>query len=156
MRATDFITEVFDPRSGFELEWDESFAPTEFHADAYDRQGRTINISFVPFYTSDDNWEAIDIEFTRGGQHKITGQGDVERVFATVINAIRIYLGRYNRPLFVLFSGKEDSRFKLYRRIVARYANQFGYREIPFDQLPYELRDIPGMPRDVFALMRTQ
>ena len=154
MRASEFLTELFDSKTAFPLEWDDSFAPTELHANAYDRQGRTINISFVPFHLN-DNWEAVDIEFTRGGSHDVTGRGDAERVFATVIEAIKVYISEYNQPLFILFSGKEQSRFKLYNRMIARYASQFGYQVIPYDQLPHELRDIPGLPRDVFALMRT-
>lgn len=153
MRASEFLTELFDPRTAFPLEWDDSFAPTELHANAHDRQGRTINISFVPFHLSDD-WQAVDIEFTRGGSHDVTGRGDAERVFATVIEAIKVYLSKYNQPLFILFSGKEQSRFKLYSRMIARFASQFGYQVVPYEQLPHELRDIPGLPRDVFALMR--
>jgi hypothetical protein len=101
-----------------------------------------------------NTWDAIDIEFTRGGSHNITGSGDAERVFATVLEAIRTYLSRYDTPLFILFSGKEDSRFKLYHRMVARYAGQFGYQVVPWDQLPPEIKDIPGIPKNVFALMR--
>lgn len=153
MRAAEFLSELFQPETGFELEWDDSFAPSELHANAYDRQGRTINISFVPFHTELDT---VDIEFTRGGSHDITGRGDAERVFATVLNAIKAYLSRYHRPLFILFSGKEDSRFKLYHRMVARYAGQFGYQVVPYEQLPHELRSIPGLPKNVFALMRAK
>lgn len=153
MRANEFLTELFDPQASSPLEWDDTFAPTEIHATAHDRQGRTINISFVPFHTGKD-WQAIDIEFTRGGSHDVTGRGDAERVFATVINAIKTYLNQYNKPLFVLFSGKEQSRFKLYSRMIARFAAQFGYQVVPYEQLPHELRDVPGLPRDVFALMR--
>lgn len=153
MRAADFLTELFDRKSAFELEWDESFAPKELHAFAYDRQGRIIAISFVPF---DTEYQTIDIEFTRGGSHDLTNYGDAERVLATVIEAIRVYLEKYNKPMFVLFSGKGDSRFKLYQRLVTKFASQYNYTQVPYDQLPADLKDTPGMPRDVFALMRTK
>lgn len=149
MRAHEFITEVFEPKTAFELEWDESFAPDELHALALDRQGRTINISFVPI-----SGDAVDIEFTRGGSHDITGRGDAERVFGTVLQAIQIYLARYRQPDFVLFSGKETSRNKLYLRLVARYAARFGYQVIAQNQLPDELRTM-ALPQDVFILAKT-
>lgn len=149
MRAQEF-TEVFEPKTAFELEWDETFAPDELHALAYDRQGRTINISFVPVGEG-----AIDIEFTRGGSHDITGRGDAERVFGTVLQAIQIYLAQYQQPAYILFSGKETSRNKLYLRLVARYASKFGYQEITQDQLPDELRTMV-LPQDVFILARTR
>lgn len=156
MRAIEFLTELFDPKTSFSLEWDDSFAPTEYHAYAYDHKGRIIAISFVPMYIDPDGWEAISIDFTRGGTFDVTGYGDAERVFATVINAVKTYLSTYNRPLFVLFSGKEDSRFKLYHRLVQRFASQFGYQQVPYDKLPHDVQEIPGMPKDVFALMRTR
>lgn len=148
MRSAEFVTEVFEPTAAFELEWDESFAPDELHAMAYDRQGRIINIGFVPI-----SGDAVDIEFTRGGSHDITGRGDAERVFGTVLKAIQIYLARYRQPDYVLFSGKESSRNKLYLRLVARYAAQFGYRTITQNQLPDELRTM-SLPQDVFILTK--
>ena len=149
MRAVEFVTEVFEPKTAFELEWDESFAPDELHAMAYDRQGRIINIGFVPI-----SGDAVDIEFTRGGSHDITGRGDAERVFGTVLQAIQIYLSRYRQPDYVLFSGKETSRNKLYLRLVARYAARFGYKITTQDQLPEELRTM-ALPKDVFILAKS-
>lgn len=149
MRAAEFVTEVFEPKTAFELEWDESFAPDELHAMAYDRQGRIINIGFVPI-----SGDAVDIEFTRGGSHDITGRGDAERVFGTVLQAIQIYLSRYRQPDYVLFSGKETSRNKLYLRLVARYAARFGYKITTQDQLPDELRTM-ALPKDVFILSKS-
>ena len=148
MRAIDFLGELFDPATAFELEWDETFAPDELHASAYDRQGRTINIDFVPI-----GGDAVDIEFTRGGSYDITGRGDAERVFGTVMQAITTYLSEYRRPDYILFSGKESSRNKLYLKLVARYAAQFGYKTIVQDQLPDELKTM-AFPRDIFILQR--
>lgn len=148
MRANEFLTELFDPRTSFDLEWDDSFAPEEYHALAYDRQGRTINIGFVPIGA-----DAVDIEFTRGGSHDITGRGDAERVFATVINAITTYLKNYRQPSYILFSGKETSRNKLYQRLVVRYAAGFGYQVTSQEELPEELRSM-SLPKDVFILSK--
>ena len=148
MRANEFLTELFDLQTAFELEWDDSFAPEEYHALAYDRQGRTINISFVPIGA-----DAVDIEFTRGGSHDVTGRGDAERVFATVIKAIATYLEEYRQPSYVLFSGKETSRNKLYQSLVVRYAAGFGYEVTSQEKLPEELRSM-SLPKDVFILSK--
>ena len=74
MRARELLGELFDPATAFELEWDETFAPDELHATAYDRQGREINISFVPI-----SGNAVDIEFKRGGSFDVTGRGEIGR-----------------------------------------------------------------------------
>jgi hypothetical protein len=148
MRAVDFLGELFDPSTAFEIEWDETFAPDELHATSYDRQGREINISFVPI-----GGDAVDIEFKRGGSFDVTGRGDAERVFGTVIQAVTTYLSKYRRPEYILFSGKETSRNKLYLRLVARYAARYGYQEIGINDLPDELFSM-SLPADIFILQR--
>lgn len=135
MRATEFITELFDPKSGFEIEWDDTFGPEEMHANAYDRQGRTINISFVPIGNT------VEIEFARGGSMDLTGKGDAPQVLTTVINAIKTYVTTMNSPKYIVFSAKEASRFNLYQAMVQRMASSLGYTLVPPDQYPDELTD---------------
>ena len=134
MKSTDFITELYDVRSSFELEWDDTFGPKEIHARAYDRQGGYIDINFVPVKD-----QMIDIEFSRNDSYDVTGGGDASRVFATVIEAIRRYLSDY-RPKYIIFSGKEQSRYSLYKRLVNRFAEQFGYKEYDLSRLKPETR----------------
>lgn len=123
MRATDFITELYDPQSSFQLEYDTTFGPKEMHARAYDRQGNYIDINFVPVRPN-----ITDMEFSRNDSFDVTGGGDAGRVFATVLEAAKKYLEGY-RPPVIVFTGKSGSRSKLYQRMVDRFAQQFGYRQ---------------------------
>jgi len=120
------LQELFDPAVAFDIDWDWSDLQSgDVYASAYDRQGRNIDFSFIS--TNPGAW---DIEFVRGGSHAITGRGDAERVFATVLQAVQQFVQRV-RPQVVLFSGKETSRARLYRALVNRYANQWGYQLYP-------------------------
>lgn len=123
MKATEVITELYEPESSYKLEWDDQFGRKERVATAYDNLGREIEIRFVPLSDS-----MIEIEFSRGDEYDITGGGDAIKVFATVIQAIKRYLRRY-RPEYLIFSATGSSRIKLYKRLVDRFASQAGYRQ---------------------------
>ena len=84
---------------------------------------------------ADDGEETVIIRFDRNGTEEITGGGDAQRIFATVLSAIQEYIKDY-QPLRLTFSASKDvdvgqnvdSRFKLYDRMILRYANSWGYR----------------------------
>ena len=131
MRASQFITELFDPKTSFPLEWDEQFAGHgEAHAEAHDADGRTIDISFTPI----TNGEGTEVSFTRGGTHEMTGKGDAARVMATVINAINIFIQKY-KPSYLVFSAKSTGgRASAYTAMIRRAAR--GYELLPPDRFP--------------------
>ena len=94
----------------------------------------------------DDEWQ---VEFQRDHSTGVTGQGDAQRIFATVITAIQKFIKKRN-PQVVRFSATKEvepgqssqSRAKLYDRLVQRYAHEWGYdayREDHGDQVTYEL-----------------
>ena len=71
------------------------------------------------------------VEFYRSDRQDITGGGDAQRVFATVLKAIGEFI-RKKKPTSIVFSSvkEEDprgSRTRLYDRLVQRYANDLGY-----------------------------
>ena len=75
------------------------------------------------------------IEFWRSNSQEVTGQGDAQRIFATVLNAIQTFLTTKEQPRFISFTGEKgeetqdkDSRVNLYSRMVKRYAASWGYR----------------------------
>ena len=114
------LQELFDPATTFPLEW-ENDGGKETFATAYDADGRTISISFIPV---SDN--AIEITFTRGGSYDLTGRGDAARVMSTVINAISVYLQKY-KPPYVVFSAKSaGGRASAYTAMIRRIAH--GYK----------------------------
>jgi len=130
------LTELFDPKTSFPLEWSEWYAGTsEAHAEAYDADGRTIDISFVP--TGND--KVIEIVFKRGGSYDLTGKGDAARVMATVVNAISIYLQKY-KPPYVAFSAKSTGgRASAYAAMIKRLAR--GYELLTPEEYPEEVTD---------------
>lgn len=143
------ITELFDPKYSFDIEWDESASyGLEQHARAYDRQGREINISFVPFSSL-----LVDVEFARGGTYEITGMGDAERVFTTVLKAIRMYVTKCG-PKYLIFSGSEESRNSLYLALIQKYARIFGYKPTTVENATKEWESLPGYGKHSFALER--
>jgi hypothetical protein len=134
MRATDFLIELFDPETAFPLKWDKQFASHgEFHAWAQDADGREIGISFTPT----GNGEITDVAFTRGGTHEMTGKGDAARVMATVINAIKIFVGKYKPPYLVFSAKSTGGRASAYTAMIRRAAQ--GYELLPPDRYPAAL-----------------
>ena len=125
------ITELFDVKTAFPLQWDNQFASSgEVHAEAYDADGRTIDISFTPTgYGS-----GIEIVFKRGGSYDMTGHGDAPRVLATVVNAISQYLQKYQPP-YIAFSAKSTGgRAGAYAAMIRRLAR--GYKLLTPDEYP--------------------
>ena len=81
------------------------------------------------------------VEFYRNNSQEVTGEGDAQKVFATVIEAIRQFVIKM-KPGSISFSASKEpeadmaqpganvnpeSRAKLYNRLVQRYAGSMGY-----------------------------
>lgn len=144
------LNELFEPQSGYELDWDDSFGPKEMHARAIDRQGKYIEIDFVPVR---DN--VVDIEFSKMNSFDLSGDEDGPRVFATVINAIKEYLQGY-QPKILIFSGKGESRGSLYQRMINRLASQYGYQQFDISKLsPQSQQKIGSSGSNVFVLRKS-
>jgi hypothetical protein len=90
--------------------------------------GTNLEINFnkeSPLY---NDW---DVDFYRGGTIKKTGQGDQQRIFATVLSAIQQFINN-QQPNEIRFSAikHEDetgSRQKLYTALAKKYAAGLGY-----------------------------
>jgi hypothetical protein len=105
--------------------------------------------------------EVVQVEFYRNNSQEVTGEGDAQRIFATVLNAIQKYIKKY-KPSRLSFSASKatyptiyyepdqpqpnpESRAKLYDRLVQRYAKAWGYRAFRADNgdlVIYELSRI--------------
>ena len=132
MRATEFVTEMFD--AGYPISKGMQFASSgEVHAEAYDADGRIIDISFTPVGYG----RGIEIVFKRGGSYDLTGQGDAPRVLATVVNAISMYLQKYQPP-YIAFSAKSTGgRVGAYTAMIKRHAR--GYTLLDPEEYPEEV-----------------
>jgi len=105
--------------------------------------------------------EVVQVEFYRNNSQEVTGEGDAQRIFATVLDAIQKYIKKY-KPQKLSFSASKatdptiyyepdqpqpnpESRAKLYDRLVQRYSKALGYRAFRADNgdiVIYELSRI--------------
>jgi hypothetical protein len=113
------------------------------------------NLSIMFNNEGSDEWQ---VNFYRNNSQEVTGEGDAQRIFATVLNAIQKFIKKH-KPLQLTFSASKEtdptiyyepdepqpnpeSRAKLYNRLVQRYAAALGYNARSFDhgnQVTYEL-----------------
>ena len=87
------------------------------------------NLSIMFNHEGDNEWQ---VEFYRDNSQEVTGQGDAQRIFATVLAVIQKFVKKY-QPDVIKFSAEKsnnsDSRSNLYDRLVARFAQQLGYND---------------------------
>jgi hypothetical protein len=87
------------------------------------------NLSIMFNHEGDNEWQ---VEFYRDNSQEVTGQGDAQRIFATVLAAIQKFVKKY-QPDVIKFSAEKsnnsDSRSSLYDRLVSRFAQQLGYND---------------------------
>ncbi len=140
MRAEEFVTEAFD--RPYKSKWEKSeYGDIDVLARLPD--GSPLSIMFNQEYDGEGN-EVIQVEFYRNNSQEVTGEGDAQRVFATVLAAIQKYIKKY-KPATLTFSASKatdptiyyepdqpqpnpESRAKLYNRLVQRYAGAWGYQ----------------------------
>jgi hypothetical protein len=104
--------------------------------------------------SKDSKEEAWSIEFYRNNSQEVTGEGDQQRVFATVLSAMQTFIKKYTPNRIIFTASKEEkedangkknpnvSRTKLYDRMVQRYAKSWGFRAFRADtgnKVIYEL-----------------
>ena len=123
------------------------------------------NLSIM--FNKQDNIKPDDktwmVEFYRNNSQEVTGEGDAQKVFSTVLLAIQQFIKKY-KPLKIYFSASKEidpsinygpddvvpnpeSRAKLYDRMVLRYAKSWGYKFFRADNgssVIYQLSRIPN------------
>ena len=108
--------------------------------------GTNLSIMFNREDAKNDVW---GVEFYRNNSQEVTGEGDAQRIFATVLTAIQKFIKKKS-PQKLFFSASKEtdptiyyepdepqpnpaSRAKLYDRLVQRYAKELGYRAFRSD-----------------------
>jgi hypothetical protein len=134
MRAREFadsLTESLD--RPYPLTWEKSEADDSMDALARLPDGSNLSIMFNQ--DLDDEGQGIySVEFWRDNSQEVTGAGDSQRVFATVLAAIAQFIEK-RRPEQLYFSANKDvepgqkagTRSNLYTSLVRRYATALGY-----------------------------
>ena len=135
------LDEAFD--QPYPMSWEKSEADDSMDALARLPDGSNLSIMFNMEY-DEEGEEVIQVEFHRNNSQEVTGDGDAQRVFATVLSAIQQFIVKY-KPLKIYFSASKEpapmrlsspagakanseSRAKLYDRLVLRYAKSWGYK----------------------------
>jgi pyrimidine deaminase RibD-like protein len=122
---SEHVSEGFD--QPYPLKWEKS-EYGDIDALAKLSDGSPLSIMFNLADMSENDW---GVEFYRNNSQLVTGEGDAQRVFATVLTAIGKFIKK-KKPDTLFFSAvkEEDptgSRTKLYDRLVQRYATGLGY-----------------------------
>ena len=151
MRAKEFIIEAFD--QPYNLRWEKGDHGNDHDALVLLPDGAYLSIMF-----NEEGEDEYSVEFWRGHSQSVTGEGDAQRIFATVLAAIAEFIKKYH-PRSLSFeaakkdeSQQSDSRAKLYDRLVQRYASALGYRVDRWESghgVSYELTSTnPGVAED--------
>jgi pyrimidine deaminase RibD-like protein len=148
MRFSDVVTEAFD--KPYPYEWNkDDFG--DYHALAFLDDGSPLELSFG--HEGGDLWH---VTFDRNFKFDVTGEGDQQRVFATVLAGVKDFVQK-RQPQKIIFSAtksvkpgqKITSRAGLYNSLVNRYAAALGYTaqiDDRDDQVFYELTRIGKQP----------
>jgi GNAT superfamily N-acetyltransferase len=142
MKIKEIISEAFDqPYKG---KWEKSdYGDVDLNVKLPDGTPLSIMFNvehFNPEYDGESK-EVVQVEFYRNNSQDVTGEGDAQRIFATVLDAIQKYIKKY-KPEQLSFSASKsldmdaddverfnpESRAKLYTRLVQRYAGVLGYQ----------------------------
>jgi len=183
LRSQGLITKLYDLRdklhskklslSGMYQEIDEGFDQPYpiiwekgYHGDV-DALAKLPDGTYLSImFNKQDNVKPDDktwmVEFHRNNSQEVTGEGDAQKVFATVLSAIQQFIIKY-KPLKIYFSASKEpaplklsspagakanpeSRAKLYDRLVLRYAKSWGYKFFRADNgsdVMYQFSRIP-------------
>ena len=161
MKAQEFINEAFDQPYKI-LRWEKGdYGDVDAIARLPD--GTFLSVMFTKGFSQETKEEAWSVEFFRNNSQEVTGEGDQQRVFATVLSAVQTFVsdrvpgakGRY-KPNKIFFSASKEvkpdedqrkamTRARLYDSLVQRYARAWGFRAFRADtgkQVMYELSRI--------------
>ena len=119
------VAEGFD--QPYSLKWEKSdYGDVDALAKLPD--GSPLSIMFSLADMSENDW---GVEFYRNNSQSVTGEGNAQRVFATVLTAIGQFVKKKKPDTLFFSTVKEEdptgSRAKLYDRLVQRYATGLGY-----------------------------
>ena len=143
------VSEAFD--QPYKLKWEKG-DHGDVDAIAKMDDGNYLSIMFNKGYSQETKEEAWSVEFYRNNSQEVTGEGDAQRVFATVLSSIQTFIKKYKPNKVFFAANKVDdtghdslSRARLYDSLVQRYARSWGFRAFRADtgnKVMYELSKI--------------
>ena len=125
------LKEAFD--APYPMDWEHGDDDESYDALVTLPDGTNMSIMFSKEY-GDYGEEEWQVEFYRNNSQDVTGEGDAQRIFATVLSAIQQFI-KLEKPKRIKFSAAKQtgdmtpntSRTSLYNRLVQRFANNLGY-----------------------------
>lgn len=158
MRYKEIIAEAFDQPRG--IDWEQSDESEAVDAIARLSDGTALSVMFEPEAWTNDSATDWSVSFWRGNSQEVTGAGNAQEVFATVLSAIRQFVHSHQPESIEFSASKEpevdmaqpganvnpESRAKLYDRMVDRYAGAMGY----------QVRQQQGNNKVTYTLKRTK
>ena len=115
-----------------------------------------LSIMFNKGYSKDSKEEAWSVEFYRNNSQEVTGEGDAQRVFATVLSAIQTFIKKYTPNKIIFSANKVDdtghdsqSRANLYDKLVQRYSKSWGFRALRADTGNKVIYELSRIKKDV-------
>ena len=130
---------TFNVAEAFDQPYKSKWAKGEFgDFDVVTKLPDGTNLSIMFNNEGDDEWQ---VEFYRNNSQEVTGEGDAQRIFATVLATIQKFIKKEHPGKLYFSASKEvdpgqnsESRAKLYDRLVARYAASWGYNSKSSDR----------------------
>lgn len=124
--SNEIIKEAFN--APYPMTWEHSHDSHDALVKLPDGTNLSINFTLESGgdYGDQEDWH---VEFWRNNSLEVTGEGDQQRIFATVLAAIQEFI-KIENPDHLRFSADKDggtSRSNLYSRLVQRYGNAWGY-----------------------------
>ena len=138
MRFREIIKELLDPKLAVDLEWAEGsdYIAARGYVTVTDQYGNKedeeLEVEFGEF--PHRNRKEYEVQFKVGDSYDITGGGNANVIFATVIQACKDFVEMYH-PDRLFFTAKEQSRARMYDTITKRVAKEVGWHVIPFDEM---------------------
>lgn len=123
MRANEFLSELFDPKQVQPIEWE-----NDYHARAKLGE-KTIHVIFM------ETEGIVNLEFSVDHEFQVTGRGDANAVFATVIQAVKEFIAKWPGVHTFVFTAKEKSRARMYDALAKRVSKQLGWHVVPHDEI---------------------
>jgi hypothetical protein len=118
--------------------------------------GTFLSISFDKGFSKDTKEETWSVMFWRNNSQEVTGEGDSQRVFATVLSAIQTFIEKYTPNKIIFAANKVDdtrhdtqSRANLYDKLVQRYAKSWGFKSFRADNGNKVIYELSRIKKDV-------
>ena len=117
------ITELFDVERTQSIEWkDDNTAIAKIG-------NKNLRVTFREYSG------IAEIEFSIDDEYKMTGRGDVNQVFATVIETVKEYIKMWPGVHTFVFTANEQSRARMYDALAKRVSGQLGWHVVPYNDM---------------------